>query len=358
MGAQVAYRPSESPSRDTVERYYRAMRPFWHPVLPSADLPEGKLKGVELLEEALVLGRLGGKVVALQDLCRHFQARLSLGEIREVRGVGACIMCPYHGWTYDGDGRCVEIPQLAPGRRVPSEARVPAYAARERYGLIWVCLVEEPRFGLPELPGLGDERFLPGPIRTYETWAASAPRVIMAAIDDTHGPWVHEGLVGDRAHPEAPEHRVRRDGQYLRVSLTMVQPNNTTIADDEHDGLREVSLETTVSIPNVIHFTIRPRDNPGHCTVIWQAVCPRAFDRADTFWGSARSYDLDKPAYDPDFEALQDTLREQDRRIVESQRPWLLPPFWTKLELPLRPADLPLIEYQRWLEDLGITLAL
>jgi vanillate O-demethylase monooxygenase subunit len=66
---------------------------------------------------------------------------------------------------------------------------------------------------------------------------------------------------------------------------------------------------------------------------------------------------LDKPAFDADFETLQDTLREQDRRIVESQRPWLLPPFWTKVELPLRPADLPLIEYQRWLEELGVTLA-
>ncbi len=48
-------------------------------------------------------------------------------------------------------------------------------------------------------------------------------------------------------------------------------------------------------------------------------------------------------------------VRAQDKPIVESQRPWLLPPFWTRIELPLRPADLPLIEYQRWLEELGIS---
>jgi vanillate O-demethylase monooxygenase subunit len=65
---------------------------------------------------------------------------------------------------------------------------------------------------------------------------------------------------------------------------------------------------------------------------------------------------LDRPAFDAEFEHLQDTLREQDRRVVESQRPWLLPPFWTKTELPLRPADLPLIEYQKWLEELGVTV--
>ncbi len=77
-----------------------------------------------------------------------------------------------------------------------------------------------------------------------------------------------------------------------------------------------------------------------------------------TFWGSARNYDFDQPVFDPVFEQMQDTLRAQDKRIVESQRPWLLPPFWTKVELPLRPADLPLIEYQKWLEELGVTLAL
>lgn len=91
--------------------------------------------------------------------------------------------------------------------------------------------------------------------------------------------------------------------------------------------------------------------------MIWQTVSPRKYNETNTFWGSARNYDFDQPVYNEGFEAMQDTLREQDRRIVESQRPWLLPPFWTKIELPLRPADQPLIEYQKWLEELGITIA-
>ena len=40
--------------------------------------------------------------------------------------------------------------------------------------------------------------------------------------------------------------------------------------------------------------------------------------------------------------------------MVESQRPWLLPPLSSRLSLYVRPADLPLIAYQRWLEELGI----
>jgi len=41
----------------------------------------------------------------------------------------------------------------------------------------------------------------------------------------------------------------------------------------------------------------------------------------------------------------------------KSLKRWI-PPFWTKVELPLRPADLPLIEYQKWLEELDITLSI
>lgn len=355
MQTRIVNSVQSAPTPEAASAYYDALRPFWHPVMPAADLDDGRPHAAELLEQPLVVARLNGQVVVMDDLCRHFQAQLSLGEIQSVAGHGQCLMCPYHGWTYDAGGQCVAIPQLAPGREIPAGARVPVYRAAEKYGLVWVCLAPEPVFDLPALAGLDDPAYLQGPLRTYAPWAASAPRVLMAALDDTHGPWVHAGLVGDRAHPEPPEHRVWRDGQFLKVAITMIQPNNATI--DEGDGapFREVQLITTVGIPNLIHFDICASGSARH-TMIWQAVSPRRCNQTLTFWGSARNYGHDRPAYDPAFEALQDTLREQDRRIVESQRPWLLPPFWTRIELPLRPADLPLIEYQNWLEEFGITI--
>jgi phenylpropionate dioxygenase-like ring-hydroxylating dioxygenase large terminal subunit len=357
MALSLATKTTRQPTDDMIEAYYAAMRPFWHPVLPSAQLGDAPV-AVELLAEPLVVARLNGTAVAMQDVCRHFQAQLSLGEIRRMPDAGDCLMCPYHGWTFDQTGRCVDIPQLGAGRGIPRDARVPTYRAAERYGLIWVCLEPEPTYPLPTLPLVDDPAFLPGPLRAYPTWTASAPRVIMAALDDTHGPWVHGGTLGSRDHPAPPDHKVERDGQYLKVRFTMLQPTNTTIGDGG-DGMRPVSLTTTVGIPNLIHFAIRPLDSTtGRCTVIWQAVAPRRYNATDTFWGSARNYDTDAPAWDAAFESFQDTVREQDRRVVESQRPWLLPPFWSKVELPLRPADLPLIEYHLWLEELGIAVSI
>ena len=47
-------------------------------------------------------------------------------------------------------------------------------------------------------------------------------------------------------------------------------------------------------------------------------------------------------------------IKNQDRSIIEGQRPWLLPPLSAHLALYIRPNDLPLIEYQKWMEELGI----
>ena len=88
MDTKVMGRPHSVAAQEKIEEYYTAMRRFWHPVLPATDLPAHDPIGVELLEEPIVLARLNGEIVAMQDLCRHFQARLSLGEISNIPSAG------------------------------------------------------------------------------------------------------------------------------------------------------------------------------------------------------------------------------------------------------------------------------
>ena len=64
----------EKPSGEAICGYYEGMRAFWHPVMRAADLVEGRLAGIELLGESIVVARLNGAIAAMQDLCRHFQA--------------------------------------------------------------------------------------------------------------------------------------------------------------------------------------------------------------------------------------------------------------------------------------------
>lgn len=343
-----------APSVEAVRAYYEGMRAFWHPVLPVSDLPHGKPVGVTLLGEEVVLARLDDRIVALQDLCRHFQAQLSLGEI-VTRGGKECLLCLYHGWAYDESGQCVDIPQLQPGREIPGQAKVPSYLVQEKHELIWVCLADEPAFGIPDFPEMADSTFHAGPLRQYEPWAASTPRIIMGALDDTHFPWVHPGILAERSWTEPPQHQVWRDGRYLMSQYTVAQPRNYSTADVSAEGDRsdaeQITYTNFVGVPNSIRLV---KDGRAGRYVIWLATLSHTYNSTTTFWRVARNYDLN-PGNDQNYEDFEDVVRAQDKPIVESQRPWLLPPFWTRIELPLRPADLPLIEYQRWLEELDIS---
>ncbi len=344
----------EAPSPEAVQAFYEGMRPFWHPVLREEDLPDGKLVRVELLGVGVVLARLNGKITALRDLCRHFQARLSLGEIISLDGEHA-VMCPYHGWSYGGDGQCKRIPQLVEGRKIPSSARVDSYKVTTRYGLIWVCIAEKPIFDVPDFPEWDDPSFRTVIITEDEPSKTSSIRMIMGTLDDTHFPWVHQGILGSREEPAAPEHRVWREGQYLVLQYDVEQPPSLASTDMSAEGaadMSKVAIRYTdyVGMPNVIRLV---KDSGSGRYVVWLATCPSAYNSTVNFWAFSRNYDM-SPERDSIYEEFSAHVRSQDKPIIESQRPWLLPPFWSQIELPLGPADKPLMEFQKWLEELGV----
>ena len=128
----------------------QALRACWHPVAFSAELADEPAHA-DLLGEPLVLWRGRDRSPrAMSDVCIHRGTALSLGRVS-----GDEIVCPYHAWRYAADGRCTAIPQLDDPARVPAKARVAAFRAQERYGLIWVAL-SEPRWPLPEVAELED----------------------------------------------------------------------------------------------------------------------------------------------------------------------------------------------------------
>lgn len=338
------------PSDEAIETFYRGMSGFWHPVLRADQLKDGAVVGVRLLDTPVALARLDGELTAVLDACRHYQAQLSLGEIAEIDGEQA-IQCPYHGWAFGRGGRCVRIPQLPEGRKIPPAAAVPSFLAREALGLIWVCLEKEPRFPLPSYPELDDPAFRVVTLDEEIPTQASAVRMIMGTLDDTHFPWVHEGILGERDKPEPPDHRVfRGDGPILHCDYELKQPASLSSGATEEDAWVEIAYRNEVHMPNVIRLG---KDTPSGRYIIWLACCPVDWRTTRNFWTFARDYDL-QPERDAIYQEFSAHVRSQNKPVIESQRPWLLPPFWSGVELPQRPGDRPLVEYQRWLEELGV----
>jgi vanillate O-demethylase monooxygenase subunit len=340
--------PLTGPSPQAIEAFLGGMAQFWQPVARSVDLKAGVILPVRLLGRPIALARLDGVLTAVLDVCRHYQAQLSLGEIAVVDGKQA-IQCPYHGWAYGHGGACVRIPQFPEGRKIPPSAAVPSYAVTEALGLIWVCLDGAPKFGLPDFPEYDDPAFRIVTLDEEDLTKTASTRMIMGTLDDTHFPWVHEGILGERDKPEPPDHRVARDGEILRVDYEITQP--ASLSSGATDG-QEVAIDyrNEVHMPNVIKLG---KNTPSGRYVIWLATCPVDHKTCRNFWTFARDYDL-SPERDEVYRAFSTHVRLQDKPIIESQRPWLLPPFWTQIEMPLRPGDLPLIAYQKWLEELGV----
>ena len=65
-------------------------------------------------------------VAALEDVCPHRLAPLSLGTLR-----GNAVECGYHGLTFDCSGQCVAAPGMA---RPPTSAQVRSFPDRREHG--------------------------------------------------------------------------------------------------------------------------------------------------------------------------------------------------------------------------------
>jgi phenylpropionate dioxygenase-like ring-hydroxylating dioxygenase large terminal subunit len=87
----------------------RLIRPSWQIVCHASDIPRpGDWRTLDLPGESVIVIRGGDRVVrAFANVCRHRGSRLVDGEA----GCAKRLTCPYHAWTYAGDGRLVGVPQ-------------------------------------------------------------------------------------------------------------------------------------------------------------------------------------------------------------------------------------------------------
>src|SRR5687767_7540818 len=99
---------------------YEGLRSQWHAVAESVDVDRAPV-AVRLLGASYVVWRGPDRaIVAAPDRCPHREAPLSAGTVDD-----GCLVCPYHGWTFGAEGRCVTVPSSGVGRPVPPKAHLP-----------------------------------------------------------------------------------------------------------------------------------------------------------------------------------------------------------------------------------------
>jgi phenylpropionate dioxygenase-like ring-hydroxylating dioxygenase large terminal subunit len=303
----------------------------WHPVAKIEDLASGGPIAVRLLGEDLVVWRSGEAVYAWQDLCVHRGTRLSLGRV-----YGDRLECPYHGWTYGTDGRCVLMP-AHPDQTPPAKACVRTFHAQVRYGVVWATLgggaADVPRFEL--LDDQSHHVLMAGPYPVR----ASGPRVVENFLDVGHFPFVHEGILGDRKRPEIEEYEAEITPEgVLATGVKVFQPDPYATGQGS-----TVTYTYRVHRPLAASFI----KHGEHSFGMLLAVTPHEAVQSTAWMWMAMNYEPRS-----EMVSFQDRIFAQDRPILESQRPELLP-LDLQAELHLR-SDRTAIAYRRWLRVLGV----
>ena len=151
-------------ANDTLTRVGRGtpmgelFRRFWLPALLSSELTaDGAPVRLRILGEDLIAFRdTTGRIGILDAYCSHRRAPLFFG-----RNEASGLRCVYHGWKFDADGRCVDLPNVADPKQVDAMkkvARLTAYRTREAGGLAWIHMGSAdrvpafPRFEWTEVP--------------------------------------------------------------------------------------------------------------------------------------------------------------------------------------------------------------
>jgi 3-ketosteroid 9alpha-monooxygenase subunit A len=162
----------------------------WFVVAVTDELPAGQVLPLRYFGRRLVAFRGdAGDVHVLDAHCPHLGADLGVGGTV----VGDTIRCPFHAWRFGGDGRCVEIPYLREGAKVPARACVKPWTVRERNGFVFVWHdrhARPPTYEIPVIEAYGSPEWTPWThklmtIRTH-------PREIIENVADAgHFPAVH-----------------------------------------------------------------------------------------------------------------------------------------------------------------------
>jgi phenylpropionate dioxygenase-like ring-hydroxylating dioxygenase large terminal subunit len=164
-------------------------------------------------------------------------------------------------------------------------------------------------------------------------------------LDFSHFAWVHPGILGDASNAQCETTPIERVPGGFQFEI--VQPVNRLKANS-------ASIQRfTVILPLTLFIERRQPDGPERQTNIY-ACSPMSNKETKFFRLSGRNYR--DALSDEELNEKHRTIFEQDRVIVESQRPEELPVDLTE-ELHLRGPDTAGLEYRKALRELGIKWA-
>jgi len=339
---------------------------FWYPIILAKDLHPHKPEKVKVLGMNLVAFRSDdGSANVISDTCCHRGGSLSgkwNGDSSTKRIINDAIVCPYHGWEFNGKGKCVNIPSLGyESNKVPSRAKIDAYPTQEKYGIIFAFLgnlESKDRPPILEISEYNQEGWRTNEVVYFDV-NYYYERSIENGIDPAHNEFVHP------THGFSAKHRKtykvnpidiesHKQGWGFWFMHTFDAP---PLKDDEKKikqgrelwGNTKTKRSPVVAGggtfgPNVVitHIKITPEQQ------FRQYFFEQPIDenRTRIFFINNRNFLLD-PKMDEPIHQRNFEIAQQDIDVLEDIKPIQTPSQYNE-EIHV-PADAPIIEYRKWL---------
>jgi phenylpropionate dioxygenase-like ring-hydroxylating dioxygenase large terminal subunit len=177
--------------------------------------------------------------------------------------------------------------------------------------------------------------------RNKWVWKTTAARATENFFDQAHFAFIHRGILGDPSEPKVSEPTFQREQEVLHFQV-------------------EVPANKTIPMAHVRNYSVfRPftiyqrKEQPdGQNQVFLNYSCPTSAKESARFLVIYRNGEAEAEPGSR-VEDLQDLIHEQDRIIVERQRPEMLPLDLSE-ELHVKGPDSIAVAYRRFMKELGV----
>jgi phenylpropionate dioxygenase-like ring-hydroxylating dioxygenase large terminal subunit len=333
---------------------------FWYPIIRSEDLGPDKPEKVKALGVNLAVFRDSeGKARVISDTCVHRGGSLAgawSGLETAPRIVNGCVVCPYHGWEFGGDGECKNIPSIGYGTKPPPRAKVDAYPTQEKYGIVFAFLGDLPEEERPPLFHV-EEYGQPG-WRANSILVFDVPyyyeRSVENGLDPAHNEFVHPthgfaGLNRDTYRVRDYDTEDNRQGYgFWFMHRFNAPPLKGKTWGDTRTEPGDVYAGGGTHGPNVLitHINIQPKPNhKGFRQYFFELPVEDNLTRI--FFLNMRDFMLE-PEADGPIHARNKVIAKQDIDVLTDVNPLRTPVNNTKEVL--MPADKAIVAYRDWLK--------
>jgi len=168
----------------------KMFRQYWIPALLAEELPEDDCPPVrvKLLSERRIAFRdSDGKYGLMDEFCAHRGVSLWFGRNEE-----GGLRCPYHGWKYDTNGQCIEVPSEPADSGFCEKIKLQAYPLVKIGDILWTYM--GPKESQPPYP-----EFEFATVPSEQTFSSKRfqecnwLQAMEGGIDSSHVSFLHSG---------------------------------------------------------------------------------------------------------------------------------------------------------------------